>query len=655
MTRHVRACIFALLLLTCNPLSAAVKERPNPRPFTIPAIHEWKGGKGTLTLSPTEPVTYADMRLRPVAERLAEDLSLTTGQTFTAKFGKKAANGGIHLSYKKQKELGDEGYTMNIRRSVNIEATERGAMHATQTLLQILNAKGAPTIACGDIADRPDYPIRGLMLDCGRKYIPLDYMLRLARTMAYYKMNTLCVHLNDNGFQAFFHDNWDETYSAFRMESELFPGLTAEDGSYSKHDFRQFVMEAAQLGVEVIPEIDVPAHSLAFSHYRPSLGSREFGADHLDLGNPEVIPFLDSLFAEYIEGPQPIFAGPRIHIGTDEYSNRRKETVEQFRHLTNHLINHVEKYGKQAVLWGSLTHAKGTTPVKVDSVLMFSWSNDYAEPDSMHRLGYHLLSIPDGYVYIVPAAGYYYDYLNIPFLYRKWTPAVAGRHRFEERDPQVEGGLFAVWNDIVGNGIAVADIHHRVFPAMQVIAEKCWSPDTIRTLESWQELAISLSEAPGINDLGRYPKGVVITQAEVTPNSTRKIKHIGYPYRVSFDIEAAAEQRGTALFRNDDAEFYISDPVTGRIGFSRDGYLFSFRHSLKPGAKEHLCIEGDNKKTSLFVNGRCVETLGPDKRQYPHNKQLTLIRTLRFPLSTTDSNVKSRVTNLKVESLQTKN
>ena len=172
-------------------------------------------------------------------------------------------------------------------------------------------------------------------MDCGRKYIPLSYLRRLVRTMAYYKMNTLNVHLNDCGMRSFFHD-WDDTYAAFRLESERFPGLTAEDGSYSKAEFRQFILEAAQQGVEVIPEIDVPAHSLCFSHYRPSLGSEEFGMDHLELTNPEVIPFLDSLFAEYLEGPEPVFAGPRVHVGTDEYSNKRQDITERFRALADH-------------------------------------------------------------------------------------------------------------------------------------------------------------------------------------------------------------------------------------------------------------------------------------------------------------------------------
>lgn len=279
-----------LLVATCCLMSQA---EVNPRPFTIPAIHEWKGGTGTLTLTPQSRILYADVRLRAVAEALARDLK-TTGITLPVVEGKKAAVADILFIYKPLKKLGDEGYTIDIAQNVCIEATERGANHAVQTLLQM-----GRTLPKGHISDRPDYPLRGMVLDCGRKYIPMDYLRRLVRTMAYYKMNTLEVHLNDQGFPAFFYDDWNQVYSAFRLESEVFPGLTAEDGSYTKDEFRQFILDAAAQGVEIIPEIDAPAHSLAFSRYRPSLGSKEFGMDHLELTNPEVIPFIDSLYAEY--------------------------------------------------------------------------------------------------------------------------------------------------------------------------------------------------------------------------------------------------------------------------------------------------------------------------------------------------------------------
>lgn len=647
----LRSLFFSLLFLSVLPLLA--RTDVNPRPFTIPAIHEWKGGTGHVAVGPQARILYADDRLRPAAESLAADWQTCSGQQLAVAAGKSASDGDILFTYKTQKGQSEEAYAIDLGKRIRVEATERGALHAVQTLLQIRQSAsdGASLLPCGHISDRPDYRLRGLMMDCGRKFIPLSYLRRLVRTMAFYKMNTLSVHLNDNGFPAYFHNNWDETYAAFRLQSDRFPGLTAEDGSYSKAEFRQFVLEAAAQGVEVIPEIDVPAHSLSFAHYRPSLGSKEFGMDHLELTNPAVLPFLDSLFAEYLEGPEPVFAGPRVHIGTDEYSNQRQDIVERFRGLTDHLIHTVEGYGKQAALWGALTHARGQTPVKVDNVLMYCWYNGYAEPDSMRSLGYQLVSIPDGLTYIVPAAGYYYDYLNIPYLYQHWTPAQIGQKRFKERDPQIAGGMFAVWNDIVGNGIAVADIHHRVFPALQVIAEKSWAADTVRSASEWQQLAAALGEAPGVNDLGRYPRGIVFQQETVKPSSHRSIHHIGWPYRVSFDIDVAAEARGTALFRSSDAEFYLSDPVTARMGFIRDGYLFSFRHVLKPGTREHIAIEGDHRETRLYVNGKLIETLGPDERMFPNNKPFKMVRTLRFPLRQTDSSVRSRVSHLKVESL----
>jgi len=114
-------------------------------------------------------------------------------------------------------------------------------------------------------------------------------------------------------------------------------------------------------------------------------------------------------------------------------------------------------FGKQAVVWGALSHAKGDTPVKSENVVMNAWYNGYADPATMIKDGYQLISIPDGLVYIVPKAGYYYDYLNEPYLYKEWTPAHIGKAVFDEKHPSILGGMFAIWNDHVGNGISVKD------------------------------------------------------------------------------------------------------------------------------------------------------------------------------------------------------
>ncbi len=83
---------------------------------------------------------------------------------------------------------------------------------------------------------------------------------------------------------------------------------------YTKKEFVDLQKLAEQNYVEIIPEIDIPAHSLAFSHYKPELGSKEFVMDHLDLFKPEVYTFFDALFKEYLEGEEPVFRGNKVHV-----------------------------------------------------------------------------------------------------------------------------------------------------------------------------------------------------------------------------------------------------------------------------------------------------------------------------------------------------
>ncbi len=635
------------------------------KPFTVPEIQEWKADEGRFELTDKSGIVVTDERLMEAAKFLKarmthyiKEVCDNPSAALEMRGVGKGEVGDIIFKYKKQHaKSGPEAYVIRISDRIVVEAEERGAMHAAATLTQMAQeGKGTIVWPKGRVKDRPDYPMRGLMLDCGRKYIPMRYLRELLPLMAYYKMNTLQIHLNDNGFPIYFHGNWDETYAAFRMESDLFPGLTARDGHYTKREFRQLVKDAAAMGIEVIPEIDAPAHCLAFTHYRPSFGNKEFGVDHLDLTNPAVTLFLDSLYDEYLGGPDPVFAGPRVHIGTDEYSNKRQDVTELFRSFTNHFIEKVEQYGKQAVVWGSLTHSRGTTPVKVDNVLMQLWSKDYARADTMKTLGYQLLSIPDGQVYIVPAAGYYYDYLNIPYLYKEFSPVKVQGLSFDEGDPQFSGGMFAVWNDVVGNGISVMDIHHRLLPAMQVIAAKCWKSAPTLGYDQWaQGLKTLVPEPVGAEVMDKWPhaNGIVYEQAVVEAGSQRPkgVEQVGYDYRVSFDITYAAEQRGTALFRSDNAEFYLTDPVSGRFGFVRDGYLFTFDWSVRPGVTEHISIEGTNKETRLYVDGKRVQTLGYDSRLNNNGKPYNIVRTLVFPLAKTDAALQSKVTGLKVEKL----
>lgn len=661
-----------LALATCCMLSAgALWADINPKPFVVPELKTWSGAEGQTALSGR--IVVKNAKLKAVAAALAADYKEMFGKELTIVNG--ATKGGdVVLSLKKDKALGDEGYTMNVGSAVEITAaTERGAFWATRTLLQIAEQHKDGNLPKGKTTDVPEYKLRGFMIDCGRKFIPMSYLRDLAKIMAYYKMNTLQVHLNDNGFRQYFGGDWNKTQAAFRLECDTYPGLTAKDGSYSKQEFIDFQKLAEQNGVEVIPEIDAPAHSLAFTQYKNEIGSKEYGMDHLDLFNPETYKFMDGLWKEYIGGNNPVFIGKRVHIGTDEYSNAKKDVVEKFREFTDHYIKYVESFGKQAVVWGALTHANGDTKVKNKGVLMDIWYNGYADPVEMKKQGYKLVSIPDGLVYIVPAAGYYYDYLNCQYLYEHWTPAVIGNKTFEENDPMIEGGMFAVWNDHAGNGISTKDVHHRVYPALQTLAVKCWTgKETKLPYAEFDSKRAELSEAPGVNELGRLgkPGSVVLEKATVNAGETLNAEEIGYNYAVTFTIDGKQEANGTELFRSANAVVYLADPEQGKLGFERDGYRNLFNYHIPAGEKHTITIEGTNKMTRLLVDGAVKEELGPktlyvmrdqDRAHYQvkgtytyepvvyqPTDQIYYQRTLVFPLRKA-GNFKSIITNLKVE------
>lgn len=661
-----------LALAACCMLSAgALWADINPKPFVVPELKTWSGAEGQTALSGR--IVVKNAKLKAVAAALAADYKEMFGKELTIVNG--ATKGGdVVLSLKKNKALGDEGYTMNVGSAVEITAaTERGAFWATRTLLQIAEQHKDGNLPKGKTTDVPEYKLRGFMIDCGRKFIPMSYLRDLAKIMAYYKMNTLQVHLNDNGFRQYFGGDWNKTQAAFRLECDTYPGLTAKDGSYSKQEFIDFQKLAEQNGVEVIPEIDAPAHSLAFTQYKNEIGSKEYGMDHLDLFNPETYKFMDGLWKEYIGGKNPVFIGKRVHIGTDEYSNAKKDVVEKFREFTDHYIKYVESFGKQAVVWGALTHANGDTKVKNKGVLMDIWYNGYADPVEMKKQGYKLVSIPDGLVYIVPAAGYYYDYLNCQYLYEHWTPAVIGNKTFEENDPMIEGGMFAVWNDHAGNGISTKDVHHRVYPALQTLAVKCWTgKETKLPYAEFDSKRAELSEAPGVNELGRLgkPGSVVLEKATVNAGEMLNAEEIGYNYAVTFTIDGKQEANGTELFRSANAVVYLADPDQGKLGFERDGYRNLFNYRIPAGEKHTITIEGTNKMTRLLVDGAVKEELGPktlyvmrdqDRAHYQvkgtytyepvvyqPTDQIYYQRTLVFPLRKA-GNFKSTITNLKVE------
>ena len=645
----------------------------NPAPFVIPSLREWQGTTGTFILhdhaSLVVDPSFADV-LEPVAKTFLEDLKPgRPNQQFAVRKGKPKSGDIFFTLHPTDTTRHKEGYGLTIADVITIDAREpAGAFWATRSLLQILAQDSSyHRIPKGICNDYPQYAVRGFVLDCGRKFFTINFLRNYVKFMSYYKMNDFHIHLNDNGFKGFFGDNWDSTYSAFRLENSSYPNLTAKDGSYSKKEFIELQQLAKKYGVNIIPEIDVPAHSLAFSKAVPGVGSKTYGMDHLDLDNPLTYTVIDQVFKEYLEGPDPVFIGKEVHIGTDEYS---KKEAEKFRAFTDHYIRLVESYGKKVRMWGALTHAQGSTPVKSENVTMNLWYNGYAEPKEMLKQGYDGISTPDGWLYIVPAAGYYFDYLNTKKLYGEWTPSMIGKEAFPANHPQIRGGSFAVWNDHVGNGITEKDVHHRVFPAMQVLSQKMWGgADSVMPYEVFLEASKRLGEGPGLNmqgkingkdslvlfydfnQLGNQKKKAAKNNIVAFENASVDLSKqalrlnggssyaetpfqgIGYGYTISFFINPDFNNGDdVVLFSSADAVVKLHQGSTGKLGFSREGYDYYFDYEVPADQWSHLAITGDNKGTSLYVNGILRERLEGRKNTFANGKQMAKVQTLFFPL-----------------------
>lgn len=389
--------------------------------------------------------------------------------------------------------LGDEGYRIEFHNGeATISAgTETGRLWAQATIKQMqkMDAKYS-----GVITDKPKYRLRGIVIDVGRKYIPLSYLDKLVDEMSAYKMNVLHVHLNDNEIEKNPKADWSTKYAAFRLECETCPELTAKDGSYTKDEFRAFMKRAKAKGVTIIPEIDVPAHALAFTRARPEFASKIYGEDHLDLNkNNEILPWLEGIFREYLTGEDPVFIGPYCHVGTDEYN---KKEAEKFRAFTDAMFRMVRKYGYKTCAWGALTHAQGYTQVIADTdITLDIWHNPYHNPMQAIGEGYSIVSVPDGMVYIVPKAGYYYDFLNIEWLYNYWEPCLIGSVTVPEDHPQLLGGKIALWNDVIGDKVSLEDIEKRLTHAIPTVAQKMWSGYVQgQTFEEFQKLEKELKK-----------------------------------------------------------------------------------------------------------------------------------------------------------------
>jgi len=112
------------------------------------------------------------------------------------------------------------------------------------------------------------------------------------------------------------------------------------------------------------------------------------------------------------------------------------------------------------------------------------------------------------------------------------------------------------------------------------------------------------------------------------------VSEIGYNYTVIMKVKRENVLNGTLLFQSKNARLWLSEAKTGHMGFTRDGYTFTFNYSVPKNEWTTIAIEGDSKGTTLYVNAKLIERLEGKKREFPGTKSTTAsIQTLVFPLN----------------------
>ncbi|CAN1575656.1 Chb N-acetyl-beta-hexosaminidase [Paracoccaceae bacterium] len=289
---------------------------PNDRLPLIPQPTDWKPAKGTLAFAALAPLAGMDG---------AADLAVRLG------LARLTAAGGLALLVEQDAALGLEGYRLTIAPTglAVVVGGDLGLHHAAITLLT-LRETCAGNLPCGVITDSPRFGWRGQHLDCARHFFGLDFILRLLDLMALVKLNRFHWHFaDDEAFRLEVASQpllWRRT--AFRGEGELVPGVFGggirAGGSYSKADVALVLARAKSLQIEVLPEIEVPAHSHAMIKAIPGLRDPGDNGEEVSIQGyldnivnpamPATWDLLDPLAAEVAS----LFPLGMLHLGADE-------------------------------------------------------------------------------------------------------------------------------------------------------------------------------------------------------------------------------------------------------------------------------------------------------------------------------------------------
>ena len=461
--------------------------------------------------------------------------------------------------------LKSEAYKLEITiKKITIRASDlQGFYYAFQSIRQLLPSAIESeqvtenvdwTVPALTITDQPRFGYRGLLVDVARFFSPKENLLRIIDCMAMLKLNKLHLHLvDDNGWRIEIKkypllteigscrvDRPGKTFPERRNPRQGEP--TVEKGFYTQDEIREIVRYAQERHIEVIPEIEMPAHSNAALAAYPLLSCPVvdkfigvlpgLGGNHADVifcaGNDSVFTFLQDILDEVLE----LFPSKYIHLGGDEarkthweecplcQARMKAENLENTEELQGYFMARVARYvqnkGREVIGWDELTNAR----IPEGSIIL-GWQGYGQAALKAAELGHRFIMTPARILYLIRYQGpqwfepityfgnntlkYVYDYEPVQ---KDWTPQAASL---------LMGVQACMWTEFCNSP---ADVDYLLFPRLSALAEVAWTKPARKNWASYLKAMDHFNEhlaAKGIV----YARSMYNIQQTVTPKEGR--------------------------------------------------------------------------------------------------------------------------------------
>ncbi|MBO0727485.1 MAG: family 20 glycosylhydrolase, partial [Blastocatellia bacterium] len=483
----IMGCVFSFVQNKSADQGAGANHKLMP----VPAALRFNSGRLAVTPSFTIAVKgYSDARLLGAIDRMARRLEARTGLTFARGLQSDAAASTLVIQSQSPGKAipavdEDESYSLEVSNSqATLNATTVvGALRGLETFLQLLDGgKDDYYIPAVSVQDRPRFPWRGLMIDLGRRWQPMEVIKRNLDGMAAVKLNVLHLHLTED--------------QGFRIESKKYPKLhqLGSDGNYYTQDEMREIIEYARMrGIRVVPEFDMPGHTTSWFVGHPELASepgqyqieRRWGifGPVMDPTNEQLYKLLDGFIGEMAA----LFPDAYLHIGGDEVEAKEwKESprIQAFIRARGLKDNHglqayfnqrlskiLTKHGKKMIGWDEILH-----PDLPKDIVVQSWRGQKSLAEAAKK----------GYTGIL-SNGYYIDLMEPAWRHYLNDPIPENTTLTPEEQKLILGGEATMWSEWV----SPETIDSRIWPRTAAIAERFWSPREVKDVDDmYRRLAI---------------------------------------------------------------------------------------------------------------------------------------------------------------------